>query len=106
MFFNSITIADCNTGQLVNEFDFRYTDFDTLFLDWFYCCQCIKKEEFDFSKIHTADYDVSYAPKIELREDEKEATFIERDGKMLLVIRTNPQNGPISFVNHTSFRKD
>ncbi len=106
LYFNTITIADGNSGQLVNGFNLRYNDFNTLFIDWLYCYECIKKQQFDFSKIHTDDFDVQYVPKTQLREDEKEATFIERDGKILFVIRTDESNdGSICFVSHTPFRK-
>ena len=45
---------------------------------------------------------VKEAALIELREDEKDAVFVQRNGQFYLVIRTDPQNGPLAFMNHTS----
>ena len=42
---------------------------------------------------------------IELKEDEKESVIIERDGRKYLIIRTDPKNGPVAFLRHTSMKK-
>lgn len=105
VFFNKNIVFHKETNKYVERFIFQYNDFDSLFIDWLYCFECIKKEEFDFYKnnaVRAYAKDVTF---IELREDEKDATIVERDGKYYLVIRTDPQNGPVAFMNHISFKK-
>ena len=40
-----------------------------------------------------------------LKENEKDAVVIERDGKSYLVIRTNPEDGPVAFMTHITLKK-
>ena len=42
---------------------------------------------------------------LELKEDEKDATIVERDGQYYLVIRTDPEKGEVAFMNHIPFKK-
>ena len=63
----------------------------------------IKKEEFNVYKNNAIRVYSVDAPMIVLSEDEKDATFVERDGIYYLIIRTEPEKGPVAFLNHTSF---
>ena len=105
VFFNKNIVLNKETNRIVDCFVFQYNNFDELFIDWLYCLDCIKKEEFDFYKHHAIKAYASEAPLIELREEEKGATMVERDGKRYLIIRTEPENGPVAFMSHMSFRK-
>lgn len=105
VFFNKNIVLNKATNNFVEGFIFHYNDFDSLFIDWLYCFECIKKEEFDFYKHHAVRAYEKDVPFIELREDERNVPFIERDGKYYLKIETNPENGPIAFMEHTAFQK-
>lgn len=103
VFFNKDLVFNKKTNRYVESFFFIYNDFDTLFIDWLYCFNCIKNEEFDVYKTHSVKCLSRDVPLIELREDEKDSVIIERDGKHYIVIRTDPENGPIAFMNHISY---
>lgn len=105
VFFNKDIVFNKKTNKPVESFIFHYDDFDNLFIDWLYCFECIKKEEFDVSKTHAVRFFSKDATLIELREDEKDAVVIERDGKSYLVMRTNPEEGPVAFMTHISLKK-
>ena len=105
VFFNKSIVFNKDTNHFIESFIFRYFDFEDLYIDWLYCFKCIEKEEFDFSKNHAVKSYARDVPFIELREDEQKATFIERDGKYYLNIRTDLEHGPIAFINHTAFQK-
>lgn len=105
VFFNKNIVFNKRTNNPVESFIFHYNDFDSLFIDWLYCYECIKKEEFDVYKHHAVRIFVKDAPLIELKEDEKDATYVERDGVQYLIIRTDPENGHLAFMNHISFKK-
>lgn len=103
VFFNKDLVLNNKTNRYVESFFFLYNDFDTLFIDWLYCFNCIKNEEFNVTKINSVRFFSRDVPSIELREDEKDAVIIEREGKRYIVIRTEPENGPISFMNHIAY---
>lgn len=105
VFFNKNIVFNADTGEIVEFFIFHYHDFDSLFNDWFYCFTCIEKEKFDVYKNNADKVYVKYAPLITLKEDEKDATIVERDGQRYLIIRTDPERGPLTFMNHTSYKK-
>lgn len=105
VFFNKNIVFHRSTNRYVESFIFQYNDFDNLFIDWLYCFECIKKEEFDVSKHHAVRIYSKDVPLIELTEAEKDAVFVERDGQHYLIIRTDPQDGPIAFMNHIHFQK-
>ena len=105
VFFNKNIVFNKKTGKFVESLIFHYNEFDSLFIDWFYCFECIKKEEFDVNKHHAVRVYAYDAPVITLREDEKDAVIVERDGKHYIIIRTDPEKGPLTFMNHTSFRR-
>lgn len=105
VFFNKNIVYNRKTNRIVQSFIFHYNDFEMLFIDWLYCFECIKKEEFDVYKHHAIRVYEEDAPIIELSENEKNAAMVERDGKYYLLIRTDPEDGPIAFLNHTSFRE-
>lgn len=105
VFFNKNIVFNKATNKVVESFIFQYNDFDSLFIDWLYCFECIKKEEFDVCKNNAVRVYSIDATLIELREDEKNATVVERDGKHYLIIRTDPEKGPVSFMNHASFKR-
>lgn len=105
VFFNKDIVVNTTTNKIVESFIFQYDDFESLFIDWLYCFECIKKEEFDVYKHHATKVYSKDVTLLELREDEKDATIVERDGRYYLVIRTEPQNGPVAFMNHIPFRK-
>ena len=105
VFFNKNIVFNEKTGNFVEFFVFQYNDFDNLFIDWLYCFECIKREEFDFYKHHAVRAYVKDAMMITLREDEKNATIVERDGQLCLIIRTDSEDGPLSFMNHISYKK-
>lgn len=105
VFFNKNIVFNKNTGKFVESLIFHYNEFDSLFIDWLYCFECIKKEEFDVNIHHAVRVYAYDAPLITLREDEKDAVIIERDGKHYIIIRTDPEKGPLTFMNHTSFRR-
>ena len=103
--FNKNIVFNMKTQNYVEGFVFQYNDFDSLFIDWLYCFECIKKEQFDYYKNNAVRAYSKDFPRIELREDEKDALFVERDGEYYLRIRTDPQNGPVAFKNHTPYQK-
>lgn len=103
VFFNKNTVFNKATNKYVEIFILHYNDFDNLFIDWLYCFECMKEGMFDVYKHHAVRVYAKDVPQIELREDEKDATFIERDGKHYLIIRTDPNSGPISFMNHIHY---
>jgi hypothetical protein len=105
VFFNKNLVFNASTKRIVERVLFQYCDFDSLFIDWLYCLDCIKTEKFDVYKHHANRVYVTDAPHLVLREDEKDAAFVKREGKYYLVIRTNPEDGPVAFMNHTSFIK-
>lgn len=103
VFFNKNIVYNKATNKFVESCIFHYNDFDNLFIDWLYCFECVQKETFDFYKHHAVRVYIKDATMIDLREDEKDAVYVERDGKYYLVIRTDPQNGPVAFMNHIHF---
>lgn len=105
VFFNKNIVFNKTTNKFVEGFTFQYNDFDSLFIDWLYCFECIKKEEFDVYKHHAVRVYSKDATLMELSEDEKDSMIIERDGKYYLIIRTNPENGPVAFMDHIPFEK-
>lgn len=105
VFFNKNLVLNARTNNYVESFILHYNNFDNLFIDWLYCYECIKNEMFDIYKHHAVRVYAKDAPQIVLREDEKDAVIIERDGERYLVIRTEPENGLISFMNHISYRE-
>ena len=86
-------------------FIFHYNDFDNLFIDWLYCFECIKKKTFDVSKHHAVRVYSKDVPLIELRKDEKDLMIVECDGKYYLIIRTDPKNGPVAYMDHIPLEK-
>lgn len=104
VFFNKNIVFNKGTARFVEGFIFQYKKFDTLFIDWLYCFECIQKEEFDFYKHHADRVYSKDVDLIELKEDEKDAVVIERDGRYYLIIKTDPEQGPVSFMNHISFK--
>ena len=105
VFFNKDLVFNRATNKPVETMIFHYDNFDSLFIDWLYCFECIKKEEFDVYKHHAVRVYSKDATMIELREDEKDATMVERDGRYYLVIRSDPQKGPVAFMNHIAYKK-
>lgn len=105
LFFNKNILFNKSTDRFVESLVFHYDDFENLYIDWLYCFECIKNEEFDYYKNHAVRAYIKDAPIITLTEEEKNAVFIERDGEYYLVIRTEPENGILCFMNHTSYRK-
>ena len=105
VFFNKNIVFNKSTNSIVESFILQYSNFENLFIDWLYCFECIKNEEFDISKNHAVRVYETEAPLIELKEEEKNATMVERNGKYYLIIRTEPENGPIAFLNHIAYRK-
>lgn len=103
VFFNKNIVFNKATNKFVQGFIFHYNDFDSLFIDWLYCFECIKREEFDVSKHHAVRIYSKDFPQIELRGDEKAGMIIERDGKYYLILGTDPENGPVAFMNHIPF---
>ena len=104
VFFNKNLVFNTQNKNVVESFTFHYTDFSKLFIDWLYCFECIKEERFDVYKHHAESVYVKEAALFELREDEKDATFIQRNGQWYLVIRTDPENGHLAFMEHTACR--
>lgn len=76
-----------------------------MFIDWLYCFDCIKEERFDVYKNNAEKVYVKETALVELREDEKDATFIERNGQLYLVIRTDPSKGHLAYMEHTARRE-
>lgn len=105
VFFNKDIVYNNKTNKYVEGFIFQYNDFENLYIDWLYCFECIKSERFDPYKHHAVKVYSKDATHIELRENEKEALFIERDGKLYLVGRTDIQEGPVAYMDHIPFIK-
>lgn len=105
IFFNKNLVIHKTTSNVVESLFLIYDNFDDLFIDWLYCFECIKKEEFNLNKHHACKVYLKEATLIELKEDEKESVIIERDGRKYLIIRTDPKNGPVAFLRHTSMKK-
>ena len=105
VFFNKSIVFNRRTNKPVERFVFQYDSFDNLFIDWLYCFECIKREEFDVYKHHANRVYEKDDPSFQLSEDEKDAVIIERDGEYYFRINTDPQNGPVLFMNHTPFLK-
>lgn len=105
VFFNKNLVFSETQKQFVESFIFQYSDFDRLFIDWLYCFECIKNEEFCVEKTNADEVITEFVHLIELREEEKYSPTIIRDGQLYMVVNTDPQMGPISFMNHTSYRK-
>lgn len=103
VFFNKNMVFNNKTKNFVEEFAFQYNDFDSLFIDWLYCFECIKKEEFNYYKFHAVKAYEKDIITFELNENEKDATFIYRDGKYFLKANTDPQKGPVAFMSHIPF---
>lgn len=104
VFFNKNLVFNNQTGKVVESFTFLYSDFNSLFIDWLYCFECIKEERFDVYKHHAERVYIKEAAMFELREDEKNASIVQRNGQYYLVIRTEPRNGPLAFMEHTAYR--
>lgn len=105
VFFNKNLVFNTQNKNVVESFTFLYNDFNNLFIDWLYCFECIKDERFDVCKHHAKKVYVKEAPTFELREDEKDATIIQRDGQYYLVIRTDPEKGYLAYMEHTAYRE-
>ena len=105
VFFNKNLVFNTQNKNVVESFTFLYNDFNNLFIDWLYCFECIKDERFDVCKHHAKKAYVKEAPTFELREDEKDATIIQRDGQYYLVIRTDPEKGYLAYMEHTAYRE-
>lgn len=105
IYFNKSLVREVDTNQIVEEFIFQYIDFNSLYIDWLYCYECIKKEEFDVTKIHTDMTYVKFATYIELSDEEKESTVVFRNGKACLVLRTDPENDLISYMEHIPYKE-
>ena len=104
VFFNKNLLFNTQNQNVVESIIFHYSDFSKLFIDWLYCFECIKEERFDLYKHHAEKVHVNEAVLFELREDEKDATVIQRNGQYYLVIRTDPENGHLAFMEHTAYR--
>jgi len=104
VFFNKNLVFNTQNGNIVESFTFFYSDFEKLFIDWLYCFECIKEERFDVYKNNADKVFVEETTLVELREDEKDATFINRNGQTYLVIRTDPDNGHLAYMEHTARR--
>lgn len=105
VFFNKDIARNPITNNYAEGFVFHYDDFDSLYIDWLYCYDCISKESFDVNKHHAVRVYAKDVSQIVLREDENDAVIVERDGEHYLVIRTDPEKGLISFVNHISYKE-
>ena len=105
VFFNKNLVFNTQNKNVVESFTFLYNDFNNLFIDWLYCFECVKDERFDVCKHHAKKVYVKEAPTFELREDEKDATIIQRDGQYYLVIRTDPEKGYLAYMEHTAYRE-
>ena len=104
VFFNKNLVFNTQNDNVVESFTFFYSDFEKLFIDWQYCFKCIEEEHFDVYKNNAEKVYVKEAKLIELREDEKDAVFIKRDGQLYFVIRTDPEKGPLAYMEHTARR--
>ena len=104
VFFNKNLVFNTQNGNIVESFIFFYSDFEKLFIDWLYCFDCIKEERFNVYKNNAEKVYVNETTLVELREDEKDATFIERNGKLYLVIRTDPSKGHLAYMEHSARR--
>lgn len=105
VFFNKDVVFNKQTNKYVESFVFHYNDFDNLFIDWLYCFECIKREEFDVSKHHAIKVWTKDVVTIIPTDDEQDAPFVKRGGKWYLVIRTNPEKGPVTYVDHVAFKE-
>ena len=105
VFFNKNIVFNKSTNKIVESFIFQYNDFNSLFIDWVYCFDCITKERFDVYKNHAIKVYEKDAIIIDLKEDEKDAVFVKRNGEYLLVVRTDPEKGPVAFMTHIHFEK-
>ena len=104
VFFNKNLVFNTQNGNVVESFTFHYSDFSKLYIDWLYCFECIKEERFDIAKHHAERVYVKESLMVELREDEKDAVVIERNGQHYLVVRPDPIGGHIAYMNHTAYR--
>ena len=104
VFFNKNLVFNTQNNNIVESIIYHYESFDKLFIDWLYCFECIKEERFNIYKNNAKSTYVKETQTFELREDEKNSAFIERNGQYYLVIRTNPENGPIAYMEHTAYR--
>ena len=104
VFFNKNIVFNTQNQKVVESFTFHYSDFSKLYMDWLYCFECIKEEHFDVYKHHAERVYVKEVDLFELREDEKDATVIQRNGQYYLVIRTDPEIGPLAYMEHTAYR--
>lgn len=104
VFFNKNLVFNTQNGNIVESFIFFYSNFEKLFIDWLYCFDCIKEERFDVYKNNAEKVYVKETALVELREDEKDATFIECNGQLYLVIRTDPSKGHLTYMEHTARR--
>ena len=104
IFFNKNLVRNEETQQIVESFIFQYSDFKSLFRDWMYCYKCRKTELFDVTKFDPINSYVRYANLVELTDEEKDATFVQRDGKLSLILRTDPTKENIAFMSHIPFQ--
>ena len=104
VFFNKNLVINTRNQNIVESFTLQYRNFDNLFIDWLYCFECIREEKFDIRKHHADTVYVKEVPPIELREDEKDAVWIERNGQYYFVLRTEPEKGQLSFMAHTVYQ--
>ena len=104
VFFNKNLVFNTQNGNIVESFIFFYSDFEKLFIDWLYCFECIKEERFDVYKNNAEKVYAKETTLVELHEDEKDATFIERNGQFYLVIRTDPSKGHLAYMEHIARR--
>ena len=104
VFFNKNIAFNAETNSPVEMYALIYDSFYNLYIDWLYCFQCIETESFDITKHHAKKVYEKAAPMIALREYEKDAQFIVRDGQPYLVLRTDPEKGAVTFMNHTARR--
>ncbi len=101
--FNKDIVFNINTNIPVECFIFHYDKFNDLFIDWLYFIECIKEEKFDISKHHSQRIYVKEVSSFQLKDSEKDAVVINRDGKCYLKINTDPNAGPIAFINHKAY---
>ena len=105
IFMNEPIYSNTTTGNIAAMFICLYSEFEDLFLDWFYLLRSRSEKRFDYTKFHTENILVNEFTPIQVSSEEKNSPFIMRDGVVYVNLDANVNGVPVSSLCHTSLRR-
>lgn len=93
------------SGNPVEMFICRYSEFDYLYIDWFYLLKNRDERKFELAKLNHSQLFATERPIIQVAPEEMNSPLIIKDGVVYLNLDAKQDGKPMSCIRHTALRK-